>query len=691
MKQTFFVTIFLFFTFYLFAQSTHTPQLRCVHVKEDGNGVSLYFIPIADSSNFIRYEVYYSDQVAGPYQVINNNMTTANTDCFDGVDPNIHKYYFIKAIFQGNSYNSDTLQTIFSNVTNPGDGTAIITWNTPATELLPTTSNVFRVMRKHPNDIEFRSVGSVQYPENLSFRDTIEICDADVRYRIHLSDQFFAPQGGNVCQNASTISTEHFQNLIAPQIPTLHQVTVDYASDMITLSWEESEDSDVNSYVIFHQETENDPWVAIDTVYGISTTTWIDSLHNSDIVNHYRISARDSCGNASGMIFNPQQNILLHCTTDGCTRKASLSWTHYINMTDGLDKYEIHFSEDGGALQYSGEVSANTTTYTHSNLVPDRDYTFIVRAVSNNGLYTADSRKVCFTFTAEENHDYAYINSVSVEENRQIRVQALTSGGETPFSHIDLYRSCDNDHNFQYITTITYNGGAQYFYIDNDVDVNTHSYYYQMKLHNECSPAPAISNIAHSILLRGFGDAAHINTLQWMDYNDGVDSISAASYAIHRKTETDASFVEISNNHSPEGYNNFTDDVTELYLNGANFTYKVSTESFTCELGECPESFSNEIVLTQHPTTYIPNAFMGVGNSNRIFQPTNSFVSTSGYIFEIYTRWGVKIFSTTDPYSGWDGTINDELAPGGVYVYRIEYLLNDGTPFKRNGTVTLVR
>ena len=82
---------------------------------------------------------------------------------------------------------------------------------------------------------------------------------------------------------------------------------------------------------------------------------------------------------------------------------------------------------------------------------------------------------------------------------------------------------------------------------------------------------------------------------------------------------------------------------------------------------------------------------MGVGNSNRIFQPTNSFVSTSGYIFEIYTRWGVKIFSTTDPYSGWDGTINDELAPGGVYVYRIEYLLNDGTPFKRNGTVTLVR
>lgn len=691
MKRLLLFIFFIQLAAHLFAQSAQTPQLRCVHVKENGSGVSLYFIPIADSTNFLRYEVYYSDLLAGPYQVINNNMTTANTDCFDGVDPVVHNYYFLKAVYQNGEHNSDTLATIRSSINNPGDGTAIITWNAPADQLLPTTSNLFRVMRRHPNDIEFRTVGTVEYPGTLSFRDTIVICDNDVDYRVQLSDQFFAAQGGSVCQNASTISTEQFSNLISPHIPTLNQVTVDYTTDQIILTWDMAQDEDVNAYVIFYQETETSPWTPIDTVYGITTTTWIDSIHTSDVVNHYRISARDSCGNASAMTLEMQQNMLLHCTTDACSRKASLSWTHYVNMTGGLEKYEILYAVNGGALQYAGEVPANTTTFTHSDLVPDNDYTFIVRAVSANGLLTADSRKFSFTFTAEETNDYAYICAVSVEENQHIRIQAFTSGAETPFEHIDLYRSCDNTQNFQQIGVIPFNGGSQHEFTDYDVDVNAHTYYYKMELYNECAPEPAVSNIAHSILLRGFGDAAHHNTLQWMDYDDGVDSIPAAQYAVHRKMETDLSFVEIANNHAPEGYNNYTDDVTELYLNGADFRYKVSTESFTCEFGECPESFSNEIILTQNPTTFIPNAFMGIGNSNRVFKPVNSFVSTSGYIFEIYNRWGVKIFSTNDPYSGWDGTINGELAPGGVYVYRIEYLLNDGTPFKRNGTVTFIR
>lgn len=670
------------------AKAQYTPSLRCIYVKDDGT-VSLYFIPPTDSTGFQYYAAYYSDNENGPFTLIANNMTTANTNCFDGIDNVQHNYYKITANYQNNQvYTSDTLASTHLTITNPGDGTVLLNWTAPSDPLLPTTSNTFEIMRKNPSDVDYQYISSVRLPSPLTYRDTTIVCDDLVKYRIMLLDMFFDP---TYCRHSSNIESDNFTNLIAPHIPTLLQVSVDYNSDLINLTWQVANDLDVDAYVIFHQLNAGEPWVPVDTVYGRFNTTWTDNEHSSNQINYYRISVRDSCSNASAMTLNAQQNILLDVTSDGCSKKAHLSWSSYVNMTNGIRKYEIYFSDNGSDLQYSGEVDAETTEYYHSNLIPDHQYCFVIRAINNIGNAICYSQKFCFTFSVEESMDYAYIGAVSVQNNEYIDVHITTSGLDAEFSQLVVYKSVGNALAFNQIGTISYNGGANYYLSDYNVEVTKNIYYYKVELINECAENPIVSNVANSILLTGAGDAAHRNSLQWFNFNDFTDSILPPTYLVQRKMETDPSMVEIESSIAAEGYNTYIDDVAELYLYGSDFIYKVAANTDQNTMGEFPPSFSNEISIKQKPTTFIPNSFKGVGGSNRVFMPINSFVSTEQYIFIIYDRGGGVVFQTNDPYEGWDGTINGKEAPLGVYVYKIEYYNSEGELYSKVGTVNLIK
>lgn len=59
--------------------------------------------------------------------------------------------------------------------------------------------------------------------------------------------------------------------------------------------------------------------------------------------------------------------------------------------------------------------------------------------------------------------------------------------------------------------------------------------------------------------------------------------------------------------------------------------------------------------------------------------------------FEIYNRWGQKVFETQNIEQGWDGYLNGVPQPMGVYIYKIEATTIEGKAFKKTGNVTLVR
>ncbi|MCU0423238.1 MAG: gliding motility-associated C-terminal domain-containing protein [Bacteroidia bacterium] len=90
---------------------------------------------------------------------------------------------------------------------------------------------------------------------------------------------------------------------------------------------------------------------------------------------------------------------------------------------------------------------------------------------------------------------------------------------------------------------------------------------------------------------------------------------------------------------------------------------------------------------------YFPNIFTPNNDGhNDIFQPIGSDVITID--LKIFNAWGALIFESNQQTKGWNGKINDEEAPLGVYTIVCTYtgLINNRVRiFKYEGTVTLLR
>jgi gliding motility-associated-like protein len=89
---------------------------------------------------------------------------------------------------------------------------------------------------------------------------------------------------------------------------------------------------------------------------------------------------------------------------------------------------------------------------------------------------------------------------------------------------------------------------------------------------------------------------------------------------------------------------------------------------------------------------YVPNAFTPNGdNFNDVmetFLPDDCRLQE--YTVEIFNRWGELVFLSSSPDQLWNGTLNGERVPPGVYVYRIQYRTEGGNSTVRKGSVTLL-
>ncbi len=140
--------------------------------------------------------------------------------------------------------------------------------------------------------------------------------------------------------------------------------------------------------------------------------------------------------------------------------------------------------------------------------------------------------------------------------------------------------------------------------------------------------------------------------------------------------------------------NNFQSNLFEpncIYNSTGEFPISLSVEN---NFG-CRDSITQFIIIRPTLSMYIPNAFTPDGR-NPVFKPKFTSIDIQSYIFRIYDRWGNKVFETTNPDIGWDGTQKGKLADQGIYVYIIKA---KRTPFdnadpqnlKYEGRFTLLR
>lgn len=120
---------------------------------------------------------------------------------------------------------------------------------------------------------------------------------------------------------------------------------------------------------------------------------------------------------------------------------------------------------------------------------------------------------------------------------------------------------------------------------------------------------------------------------------------------------------------------------------GDTGTYRIRLRVYN-ELG-CEDVMEYKLVVK--PTWLeIPSAFSPNGDNinDQFFLPSVGFEKMD---FQVYNRWGNKIFHALDPNFRWDGTSEGRSVPEGVYVYILKAIGLNGRLYEREGTLTIIR
>ena len=119
-------------------------------------------------------------------------------------------------------------------------------------------------------------------------------------------------------------------------------------------------------------------------------------------------------------------------------------------------------------------------------------------------------------------------------------------------------------------------------------------------------------------------------------------------------------------------------------------TTSASTVNFVVTANDLIIAYYIEEIIPPEKGAQVPMAFSpnGDGNNDMLYVYGGQIESMS---FEVFDRWGEKVFSTSSQDKGWDGNINGKKAASGVYVFTMQAIFTDGDITNQSGNITLVR
>jgi hypothetical protein len=102
-------------------------------------------------------------------------------------------------------------------------------------------------------------------------------------------------------------------------------------------------------------------------------------------------------------------------------------------------------------------------------------------------------------------------------------------------------------------------------------------------------------------------------------------------------------------------------------------------------------SQSNQACVSVVPEIRMANAIIpnATNLENTRIKPELTFIAHP-YIFQVFDRWGSKIFETNDPGAYWYGDVRGgKKVPEGVYVYYIRLTTSSGIEVEKKGEITV--
>lgn len=654
-------------------EKSTTTSITCIQINSTGD-VSISWNQAVDPTNsFLKYEVH--SVQSGLITTINSISTTSFTQT--GV-AQIQNYFLLTYFTSSGITTSDTLSPIFLTLNNPSNGTAILQWNNPKTNELPTMDSYYKIYREYPAGT-WSIRDSVPYGVTF-FKDTIDICKTFLNYKIVLGNQ--------TCTFESNIQGDNFVDITTPDIPVINSVSVDTLTGNVTITWNENHQPDTYGYIVYLIDQ---PGVLseIATVMGRNTTSYTYSTDVTSKALTFSVAAFDSC-------FTPSANsthqtsakaethttINAHSTLNVCNRDIKLTWSPYKGWKSACT-YEIWGHIIGQPWEKFGDTNLYEYHITGEAL---QEYCFSIKAISADGQ-EAFSNKLCFTVNSPSQPSYNYLNLATVSNNIiEIHhfIEVKTGVKEIIFEKLNT-----SSNQFQEIGRVPVTQ-TELTFVDPTVDVNRYSYTYRAIVVDSCDNLGAISNLATTILLTVEKNINNeINYLHWTPYSQFDGPI--LSYEIYKGY--DGLFDPIPLAILPNSRYYYEDTIGNIDFTGKTCYYVTANEGVD-SYGKSEISFSNTVCPVIEPLIFIPNSFTPNDDLiNDIFLPQVSLFEQTSYELFIFDRWEHLIFQSDSAEKGWDGSIRstgNKAAPG-TYVYLLSIKDGNGIEIRKRGHVNVLR
>ncbi|MBN2729325.1 MAG: gliding motility-associated C-terminal domain-containing protein [Bacteroidales bacterium] len=139
----------------------------------------------------------------------------------------------------------------------------------------------------------------------------------------------------------------------------------------------------------------------------------------------------------------------------------------------------------------------------------------------------------------------------------------------------------------------------------------------------------------------------------------------------------------------PEGLSNIYDTDPTASPNTTTTYYVELDDGYGCKYIDSVTIVVLEVFCFE-PYIFIPNSFTPNGDGqNDVLYIRSQYIEQ--LYFAIFDRWGEKVFESTDPSLGWDGTFRGELLEPAVYDYYLEIHCYNQLQFFKKGNITLLR
>jgi len=386
---------------------------------------------------------------------------------------------------------------------------------------------------------------------------------------------------------------------------------------------------------------------------AIGATQFISSDKISKFgIFRYRILAIDKC---TGEEFLAAETITAHrLNVESSQKKNLISW----NPSNDLDfiSYTIYRNN-----QVVAEIkNKESISFEDINIKCGQTYCYRLETVANKGTTKSISATVCSTAPKDSDpKPVAQFVANVVNERIEIRWQVPATAPQATF----LLRADGNG-----ILTKTQIPN-QPPYIDASAYISSQDYCYKLIYTDECGNTSPESTTACPIRLVLTNEEDKI-TLGWF-------VTGASRIFIEKLDEQGNTYTSITAN-----ANSFTELKSQFDRQITRYRVGAIINGILV--------YSNIVSARVDAILIFPNAFSPNNDGlNDTFGVKANFIKD--FRLQVFSRWGILLYESTDISSSWDGKYNGETIQAGEYIFTIEGADMIGKRINKKGILTVVR